>query len=629
MKLIKTINQGNKEANSRKKSELIKLIDDFQQQYQSLYDLYDNLTSEVRRVVDNIDEDSSGSSDTEPFYTPYESSARNSPMVRRFQNNSKLKNDIDQESEVAYLKDKLTSTSVVVKEAIDDTQKLGKIIRTPEAKDESSLFKEQLVKCKEKIQSMTNIYDVYKKETAAQIKELEGQVSMLKLELDSMENEKTKAVEVQENDSQIQKQNFENEKHSEAKTDRSVAQDSNLQSEVNILGSQTVSLNRSSSKAEGLQILMEDKGSDMQVKDSESKKRVFEEQIKTMINDANQSRAAKEKFHEKIVELEKRSREREYELSTQLKTSETRRNSMSEEIISLRSQLNSLQQELKSLQVEKSDLCLQIEKAQQESKNVSTLKNQNSRLTEEVEDQQKTLTERQVIIDKYNEEHKQYEGKNIDIKSYVQLVEKKIEESAEGLRNQLEDNLRLLSRRIRVAEQLQVENKDWYRSTKEKYEQDSKELKLCLLMLKDFSLSANDVLSALDTAVLRYEECSDHFMNRISQVTCALIFAKDWMKRRNKAITLMKDDLDTVSKQLDDKESEILGLRKKVRKLENKVREVEKLVKQKEEGMLSLGEEKREAIRQLCIWMDYHRSQSEHLKKMISGNTERSTQRAS
>lgn len=46
------------------------------------------------------------------------------------------------------------------------------------------------------------------------------------------------------------------------------------------------------------------------------------------------------------------------------------------------------------------------------------------------------------------------------------------------------------------------------------------------------------------------------------------------------------------------------------------------MVKQKEEGMLkSLGEEKREAIKQLCVWIDYHRSHSDHLKKLLTGMT--------
>lgn len=624
LKLIKTVNQGNKEAISKKKSELTKLVDDVQQRYQFLYALYDNLTSEIGRVVDKRDEESSESSDSEPFYTPHASSVRSSPMIRRF-HVTKLKHDIGQESEEAYLKDKLTSTSEVVKEAIDGTPEHEKIIRSTEAKDELSLLKEDLVKSEEKIQSLTNVYDDYKKETTVQIKELEGQVFMLKLEVDTMEAEKIKVEkqlkQLQENNPQLQNHKVEIETHSVAQTEKSVAQGIDLQSEVNISGSQTIVSERSQRAAESLEVLMEDKGSNVQVKDSsEAHKRVFEEQIRMMINDTNQSRETTERLHEKLVELEKRSRERESELLSQLKTSETRSNLLSEENVSLTSQLSSLQQELESLQAEKCELCLQIDKAHQESENVSTLKNQNSRLTEEVEDQQKTLIERQVIIDKYNEEHKHHEVKNINISPYVQLVERKIEEAAEGLRKQLEDNLRILSRRVRVAEQLHVENKDFCQETKEKYEENKKELEHFLNMLEDFSLSANQMLIALDTVVSRFEECNANFMNRISQVSCALIFAKDWMKRKNETITHMKDDLDTVLKQRDDKESEILGLREKARKLENKVRKVEKLVKHKEEEMLSLGEEKREAIRQLCVWMDYHRSRCDHLRKVLHCN---------
>ena len=52
--------------------------------------------------------------------------------------------------------------------------------------------------------------------------------------------------------------------------------------------------------------------------------------------------------------------------------------------------------------------------------------------------------------------------------------------------------------------------------------------------------------------------------------------------------------------------------------LEEKMGELEKTMSEKKEGILALGEEKREAIRQLCIWIDYHRSRCEDLKEMLS-----------
>ena len=45
--------------------------------------------------------------------------------------------------------------------------------------------------------------------------------------------------------------------------------------------------------------------------------------------------------------------------------------------------------------------------------------------------------------------------------------------------------------------------------------------------------------------------------------------------------------------------------------------------------MLGMGEEKREAIRQLCVWIDYHRSRSDYLKKILSETTVVRSQRTS
>ncbi|RHN43444.1 hypothetical protein MtrunA17_Chr8g0387901 [Medicago truncatula] len=52
--------------------------------------------------------------------------------------------------------------------------------------------------------------------------------------------------------------------------------------------------------------------------------------------------------------------------------------------------------------------------------------------------------------------------------------------------------------------------------------------------------------------------------------------------------------------------------------LKKRVEELEKLMEEKEEGMLNLGEEKREAIRQLCLRIDYHRERNDYLKEFIS-----------
>ena len=52
--------------------------------------------------------------------------------------------------------------------------------------------------------------------------------------------------------------------------------------------------------------------------------------------------------------------------------------------------------------------------------------------------------------------------------------------------------------------------------------------------------------------------------------------------------------------------------------LEKKVEVLETMMKEMDEGILGLGEEKREAIRQLCVWIEYHRSRYDYLKEVLS-----------
>ena len=147
-------------------------------------------------------------------------------------------------------------------------------------------------------------------------------------------------------------------------------------------------------------------------------------------------------------------------------------------------------------------------------------------------------------------------------------------------------------------------------------------------MMKEISLTAN-MLFGLDAVALKFEQCSGNFLNRISKASCEVLFAKNWVQRKNKTIKHVQEDVECLLVQLGTKEAEVLGLREKVWRLENKVRELEKMVKEEEEGMLGMEEEKREAIRQLCVWIDYHHSRSDYLKKILLEITAVRSQRTS
>ncbi|KAH7841308.1 hypothetical protein Vadar_028206 [Vaccinium darrowii] len=449
----------------------------------------------------------------------------------------------------------------------------------------------------------------------SEMEDLMARANGLQSEVDTLRSEKAKLEEqvvVKSNEASTQVQSF-------------MDQINVLQQELHSLSSQKSESESTIEKVteeisdfllqiENLREMLERKTMDLQImfeekEGLERKAKDLELEVGSIRNQKSElekkMRLEKGELHFRITELEESFSVLENDSSIQIKALEL--------------EMKNLQQELDSLHAEKTQMELQIGIEKQElSENLALMGKQNIELTSKISEQQKSLKGQEDVIDKLNEEHKH-------TKSQYQIAEKKIEETAEEFCKKFEDSLRIMSRRIRVAEQLHLENKDVYTKTKEKYEKENMELneivettELAVIKMKEITLTANDALFGLDEVALKFEECSGNFMNRISKASCEVLFAKDWVKRKNNAIKHVQEDVDCLLVQLDTKEAEVLALREKVWKLENKARELEKMVKEKEEGMLGMGEEKREAIRQLCVWIDYHRSRSDYLKKILT-----------
>ena len=115
-------------------------------------------------------------------------------------------------------------------------------------------------------------------------------------------------------------------------------------------------------------------------------------------------------------------------------------------------------------------------------------------------------------------------------------------------------------------------------------------------------------------------------------------FVKDWMKERNGEVKELREKVDCLRELLNKKEEqelvlrenmwkleenvskeggEKLNLKKQVSQLEKKVGKLEKILKEKDEELVSLGEKKREAIRQLCFVVEFHRDHCNYLKDII------------
>lgn len=593
LKLAKGINNGNKDGNLTKKSELIHLIEDFHQQYDSLYSFYEDLRAEVKNNVSFRDDGSPTSfsaSDSDSFY---------SPMTTNIKNSENSPRAIDAE-DTTILKDKYTCSSEV-----KETSAFG-----PQSHELNETLKELTIE-EEKMRDIANL--------KSELSTLSTQKRVLEDQAESKLNE---AMQMQEKVSRLEA--------------RILAQEDNEKSlveQVDSLKQELISLNSHKAELEAeLELELKKKSSEaekggevkviseVKVKDEarslSSEKTELDEQIM-------RSEVEKRELRRRISELEASLSKKETELSAQERKFKVIQNELSAQIESLnenlknrRNKLEELHRERNRLQVEMGALRSETERYKTELEkekrdsliSKSQMEKKNTELTNKIKDQQKTLLELGDAITKTR----------IEIpKPNLALVERKVDEMAEEFRKQFEDKYRILSRRIRVAEQLQVENKEWYLKTKDDHERETRELKERFQEVKELSITSNNALVSLDSLALKFEECTANFLNRISKASCELKFAKDWAMRKNKALLQVKYDSDCLLTQLDDKEAEILMYREKVWKCENKVRELEKMVKQREDGMLGLQEEKREAIRQLCVWIDYHRSRSDYYKKML------------
>ncbi|XP_047309851.1 COP1-interactive protein 1-like [Impatiens glandulifera] len=214
---------------------------------------------------------------------------------------------------------------------------------------------------------------------------------------------------------------------------------------------------------------------------------------------------------------------------------------------------------------------------------LDALRTENNRLHNTIfimeKENRKIVSHQNNIIKKLSDENKEVK----------QLVEIRINETAEELRKNLEDQIRMMSRRIKVAEQLHIENKEVYMKTRDKYSKEKTDM-----------IIIEDMMKELNKVGVKFEEYSDDIMKRVSIFSCWAVFAKEWARKKG----------------MEDKEHE-----EEIMELREKVKEMEKVMNEKEEEISIIGEEKKETIRQLCVWIDYHRNNKRgYLKKIVSRN---------
>ncbi|KAK1381685.1 hypothetical protein POM88_019420 [Heracleum sosnowskyi] len=240
-----------------------------------------------------------------------------------------------------------------------------------------------------------------------------------------------------------------------------------------------------------------------------------------------------------------------------------------------------------------------------------------------------------------------------DLKRELEMKVDEVATLTENVRN-IEVKLRLSNQKLRITEQVLSEKENEHTVKEEKYQKDNKVLHERIIVLSGvllaykedqfkmkavFTEKLNQTFTGLDSLTRKLEEDSGHIETCVFEILNELQVAKNWVRDKNNNEENQKEkianlifELNSARQQESLLREQIENLVKAVKQLEvgmeesknekdKKIGEMEKRLNEKEEWILGLGEEKKEAIRQLCIWNDYHRERCVYLEKFITNRS--------
>ncbi|KAK8337900.1 hypothetical protein V6Z11_A09G218700 [Gossypium hirsutum] len=211
-----------------------------------------------------------------------------------------------------------------------------------------------------------------------------------------------------------------------------------------------------------------------------------------------------------------------------------------------------------------------------------------------------------------------------------------MKERQENTNNSMESNSKL-ARRLSTGTTFNInvhyENKDIYKTIKEKLEQDNAALEekpaTCEVEMRKSRDSMEANKKAFTESNLRLEHENGHLKEKLATCEVELRKSRDSMEAGKNSWTEsisrlehengeLKEKLASCEAELRDEEEEKVKLLKAIADLLSRIGEMEKITKEKDEALLGREEEKRKAIRGLCLLIDYHRRCYDHLKEMVS-----------
>ncbi|KAK7251404.1 hypothetical protein RIF29_34564 [Crotalaria pallida] len=681
MKLIKNKDQSKKARkpeHSRQETELVRLIEDLHNQYQSLYALYDGLNGEFGKLVSQRSRRASLSfSESESeYFSSEEVDVNNIRLEKEHINTDELLNS-EAMTEAKKFEEQLKSN-------MKEIENLSQQKRNLEFQVESQAHEvKQLSEKNTKLELL--------------LKEKNGVVSILQAELKNNENQAKSSIEelmAQVNKLEleakyIQTQKDEMEEKMNCVENESLVQIKDLMKQIHVMQTYLDSTSNQNRELEALmekrkeeisqlkekfaemssaeQIMLKEKESfvarikdlEMELETRGNEKNELEEQLRHRSYEIKHLEDENKTLQDRNHELKGAMIQRGDDISSFLKEHDGDKNGASMQIMALEQEANGLRLALDTLHEQKNKLEQQNERSMKEhTESLAKMENLNHKLSSQIADQAAT-------IERIGAELKQAKILSNKFKLNLQSTERKMEELADKFRKKMEDYIRLLHQRIHVAEELNNENHNSCKMTKERYEQEKKmlgekvtsyeeELRMMKLsatatpspagpqnvLLDSEALHCLELvaLKGFDIATEKVEEHKEYVMRTVSKMMSEVMFMKDWIKQRNDEVEKLKSHEDGLNVLLSNKEEqecllrekvweleakvskeggEKLNLTKAVSQLEKKVGKLEKNLMEKDEELISLGEKKREAIRQLCFVVDFQRDRCNYLKDLV------------
>ncbi|XP_022761036.1 paramyosin, long form-like [Durio zibethinus] len=462
------------------------------------------------------------------------------------------------------------------------------------------------------------------------------------------------------------------EKHTSAENETSsqltalVVQVNNLQQELDSLQIQRNELE--------LQLEREKQEASERLTDMENQKSELVSQI------SNQQRMLEEQgeAYKKLAEEYKDAECLYQECKANLEVAERKKEEMSEEFhrnfesksqmaADLEQMVEDLQRDLEAKGDEKNDFINQITDHQRMLKEQEDAFNKLSKEYKQLETSFQDckaiieVTERK-MQEMAGEHNKNVQSKNqiaADLEQIIEDLKRDLEMKGDELSilvenvRTIEVKLRLSNQKLRITEQLLTENEESFKKAEAKFleEQSVLEQRITTLsgiiaandeaycrMITDISENVNSNLTGFEAVIQKLEEGYRNYELCIKETLKELRIAKHWaeetksekkrltnevtnlieqLKDQKEQESMMRERVEKLQIKANKEEGEKENLLKAVNHLEKKVESLQTVMKEKDQGILGLGEEKREAIRQLCLWIDYHRSRCDDLKEIL------------